>query len=64
MFGMGTGVAPPAMPPGIESYRRPSGAGQPNPEILECNAAMGVSPYRTMYEFNVVKPHGRLVPVS
>jgi len=25
------------MPPGIESNRRPSGAGQPNPEILECN---------------------------
>ena len=37
VFGMGTGVAPPAMPPGIESNRRPSGAGQPNPEILECN---------------------------
>src|SRR5215467_11741949 len=26
VFGMGTGVAPPATPPGIESYRRPSGA--------------------------------------
>jgi len=25
------------MPPGIESHRRPSGAGQPNPEILECS---------------------------
>jgi hypothetical protein len=33
-------------------------------EILEYSLAMGVSPYEVMYEFNVVKPHGRLVPVS
>jgi hypothetical protein len=64
VFGMGTGVAPPAMPPGIESYRRPSGAGQPNPEILECNPAIASLRIERRDECNVVKPHGRLVPVS
>ena len=52
VFGMGTGVAPPASPPGIEW--------QSNTLILECSQAMS----RSIYECNVVKPHGRLVPLS
>ena len=35
VFGMGTGVAPPASPPGIEISRRSLAA--PNTEILECS---------------------------
>ena len=48
MFGMGTGVAPPAMPPGIEFsvaaglHRRPPL--KTESEILERSLAMGVSP--------------------
>src|SRR5207245_576667 len=48
VFGMGTGVAPPATPPGIESNRRPSGAGQPNPEILQRNARDAKLPLSTV----------------
>jgi hypothetical protein len=62
VFGMGTGVAPPASPPGIEN------------EAASCLAATKHGDSRvqpdafptiaSMYESNVVKPHGRLVPVS
>ena len=52
MFGMGTGVAPPASPPGI--------GWQSNTLILECSQTM----FGCLYECNVVKPHGRLVPLS
>src|SRR5207253_7166232 len=51
VFGMGTGVAPPASPPGIGwqlVYVDPRV--QPSDEQL--------------YECNVVKPHGRLVPLG
>ena len=52
VFGMGTGVAPPASPPGIVIRTRRSSS-----------AARRVH-HERMNEFNVVKPHGRLVPVS
>ena len=55
VFGMGTGVAPPATPPGI--------GWQSNTLILECSQAMSPEQFR-MYECNVVKPHGRLVPLG
>ena len=51
VFGMGTGVAPPVSLPGSGS----------NTEILECSHAMFTLHWD---EFIVVKPHGRLVPVS
>ena len=54
VFGMGTGVAPPASPPGIGR--------QLNTLILECSHAT-VTVSRNM-SANVVKPHGRLVPLS
>jgi hypothetical protein len=61
VFGMGTGVAPPASPPGIEISRRSLAA--LNTEILECSQTLHRS--RSIKdENNVVKPHGRLVPVS
>ena len=53
MFGMGTGVAPPATPPGI--------GWQSNTLILECSQATLMV---VKDEFNVVKPHGRLVPLG
>src|SRR5919197_567309 len=56
VFGMGTGVAPPASPPGIESKRRVTSP-PPNTEILECSQTRR---HERMNEFNVVKPHGRL----
>ena len=61
VFGMGTGVAPPAMPPGNESVWRLKGA-RPNTEILGRSQTL-FSPPRSG-EIYVVKPHGRLVPVS
>ena len=51
VFGMGTGVAPPASPPGIGwQLAYVDSRVQPSDEQL--------------YECNVVKPHGRLVPLS
>ena len=53
VFGMGTGVAPPASPPGIGR--------QSNTLILECSQATSRA---HMHQCNVVKPHGRLVPLG
>jgi hypothetical protein len=61
VFGMGTGVAPPASPPGIEISRQSLAA--PNTKILECSQTLHLSA-SMKDENNVVKPHGRLVPVS
>jgi hypothetical protein len=60
VFGMGTGVAPPAMPPGIELSRQRAA---PNTEILERSQALSLSSSSSDENY-VVKPHGRLVPVS
>jgi hypothetical protein len=59
---MGTGVAPPASPPGIELSAAIALTAL-NTEILECSQTLHRS--RSIKdENNVVKPHGRLVPVS
>ena len=55
VFGMGTGVAPPAIATGNRAWPIEY-------VILECSHAHVAD--RMMYECNVVKPHGRLVPVS
>src|SRR5262249_22010670 len=52
VFGMGTGVAPPVRPPGIEI---PSTRSSRPARLRRPNNRMSAS---------VVKPHGRLVPVS
>src|SRR5438445_534818 len=61
VFGMGTGVAPPALPPGSRpgAHRTP-GTEYGDPRV-QPDAA---SPDQEMHENTVVKPHGRLVPVS
>ena len=64
MFGMGTGVAPPAMPPGIEFSRRRYCADAPSTETLEPSQALLSHVSVTTEKKTVVKPHGRLVPVS
>ncbi len=53
VFGMGTGVAPPASPPGIGR--------QSHTLILECSQATSRV---NLHQCNVVKPHGRLVPLG
>ena len=82
VFGMGTGVAPPALPPGISGTRgarappTPWRLGDaprfPGPPLdsahsrLRSNssAATRPTPSRSASRFIVVKPLGRLVPVS
>src|SRR5262249_52693229 len=60
VFGMGTGVAPPASPPGIKTTRR----GCPRGRTRRSRSAARRIHHERTNEFNVLKPHGRLVPVS
>ena len=76
MFGMGTGVAPPALPPGIRAGEFAPPA--PNTKHLECSQTNIPHPAHEprsvprssssnrwlIYDAIVVKPLGRLVPVS
>ena len=64
MFGMGTGVAPPVSPPGIELSHRPCGTDAPSTEILERSQTLLSHDSVMTEKKTVVKPHGRLVPVS
>jgi hypothetical protein len=52
VFGMGTGVAPPALPPGTVKFIEYDDARRSSHASLPMRAK------------NVVKPHGRLVPLS
>jgi hypothetical protein len=52
VFGMGTGVAPPASPPGIGWQSK-----YVDPRVQPSDVTID-------NECNVVKPHGRLVPLS